>query len=166
VSQTIPFPSLFGAKKQLINAEIKGKELQKNLSVLELKNQVRTYYYQILYLQHNQKQLQQLDSLYNDFIKIAKLRYKTGDTKKVDISTAEAKKGEINLLLKQNEVFLSNAVANLKTLMNTKEDFTIVENGIFQPLQISNLLDNEAVANHPAIQSLYQDAIIAEQTKK
>jgi cobalt-zinc-cadmium resistance protein CzcA len=94
--------------------------LQKNLSVLELKNQVRTYYYQILYLQHNQKQLQQLDSLYNDFIEIAKLRYKTGDTKKVDIST-EAKKGEINLLLKQNEVFLNNAVANLKTLMNTKK---------------------------------------------
>ena len=166
VSQTIPFPSLFGAKKQLINAEIKGKELQKNLSVLELKNQVRTYYYQILYLQHNQKQLQQLDSLYNDFIKIAQLRYKTGDTKKVDISTAEAKKGEINLLLKQNGVFLSNAVANLKTLMNTKDDFAIAENGNFQPLQISNLLGDEAVANHPAIQSLYQDAVIAEQTKK
>ncbi len=107
-----------------------------------------------------------MDSLYNDFIKIAQVRYKTGDTKKVDISTAEAKKGEINLLLKQNGVFLSNAVANLKTLMNTKDDFTIAENGIFQPLQISNLLDNEAVANHPAIQSLYQDAIIAEQTKK
>jgi len=34
--------------------------------------------------------------LYNNFIGIAKLRYKTGDTKKVDISTAEAKKGEIN----------------------------------------------------------------------
>lgn len=166
VAQTIPFPSLFGAKKQLINAEIKGKEIQKSLSVLELKNQVRTYYYQILYLQHNQKQLQQLDSLYGDFIGIAKLRYKTGDTKKVDISTAEAKKGEINLLLKQNEVFLNNAVASLKTLMNTKEDFIIAENGIFQPLQISNLLDNDAVANHPAIQSLYQDAVIAEKTKK
>ena len=166
VSQTIPFPSLFGAKKELINAEIKGKELQKNLSVLELKNQVRTYYYQILYLQHNQKQLQELDSLYNNFIGIAKLRYKTGDTKKVDISTAEAKKGEINLLLKQNEVFLNNAVANLKTLMNTKEDFTISGNGNFQPLQISNLLDNDAVANHPAIQSLYQEAVIAEKTKK
>lgn len=166
VTQTIPFPSLFGAKKQLINAEIKGKEIQKSLSVLELKNQVRTYYYQILYLQHNQKQLQQLDSLYGDFIGIAKLRYKTGDTKKVDISTAEAKKGEINLLLKQNEVLLNNAVASLKTLMNAKEDFIIVENGIFQPLQISNLLDNDAVANHPAIQSLYQDAVIAEKTKK
>ena len=166
VAQTIPFPTLFGEKKQLINAEIKGKELQKNLTVLELKTQVRTYYYQILYLQHNQKQLQQLDSLYSDFIEIAQLRYKTGDTKKVDISTAEAKKGEINLLLKQNKVFLNNAVASLKTLMNTREDFLIVENGIFQPLQISNLLDNDVVASHPAIQSLYQDAVIAEQTKK
>lgn len=166
VAQTIPFPTLFGAKKQLINAEIKAKELQKNLTVIELKTQVRTYYYQILYLQHNQKQLQQLDSLYSDFIKIAQLRYKTGDTKKVDISTAEAKKGEINLLLKQNKVFLNNAVASLKTLMNTREDFLIVENGIFQPLQISNLLDNDVVASHPAIQSLYQDAVIAEQTKK
>ena len=166
VAQTIPFPTLFGAKKQLINAEIKGKELQKNLTLLELKTQVRTYYYQILYLQHNQKKLEQLDSLYSDFIKIAQLRYKTGDTKKVDISTAEAKKGEINLLLKQNEVFLNNAVANLKTLMNTREDFLIAENGIFQPLQISNLLDNDAVVSHPTIQSLYQDAVIAEQTKK
>jgi cobalt-zinc-cadmium resistance protein CzcA len=166
VAQTIPFPTLFGAKKQLINAEIKGKELQKNLTVLELKNQVRTYYYQILYLQHNQKQLQQLDSLYNDFIKIAQLRYKTGDTKKVDISTAEAKKGEINLLLKQNEVYLANAYASLQTLMNTKDDFTIAESGKFQPLQIGNLVDSAAVADHPTIQSLYQDAIIAEQTKK
>jgi cobalt-zinc-cadmium resistance protein CzcA len=29
VSQTIPFPSLFGAKKQLINAEIKVKNCRK-----------------------------------------------------------------------------------------------------------------------------------------
>lgn len=166
VSQTIPFPSLFGAKKGLINAEIKGKEIQKSLSVLELKNQVRTYYYQILYLQHNQKQLQELDSLYNNFIDIAKLRYKAGDTKKVDISTAEAKKGEINLLLKQNEVYLANAKENLKAVMNTKDEFSIVDNVPFQPLQISNLLDDEAVKNHPVIQSLYQDAVIAEQSKK
>src|SRR5690606_2083431 len=71
VAQTIPFPTLFGAKKQLINAEVKGKELQSEITVLELKNQVRTYFYQIQYLQNNQKQLLYLDSLYNDFIKVA-----------------------------------------------------------------------------------------------
>ena len=49
--------------------------------------------------------------------------------------------------------------------MNTKEDFIIVEMEIFS-LYKSNLLDNDAVANHPAIQSLYQEAVIAEKTKK
>jgi len=39
--------------------------------------------------------------------------------------------------------------------MNTKEDFSITENGNYQPLQISNLLDNDAVANHPIIQSFF-----------
>ncbi len=166
VSQTIPFPTLFGAKKELIEATIKSKKLQRDISVLELKNQGRTYYYQIQYLQNNQKQLLHLDSLYNDFIKVAELRYKTGDTKKVEISTAETKRGEINLLLKQNEVHLNNAYQNLQALMNTKEPFEISNDEKFQPLQISAFLDSTAIANHPVIKTLYQDALIAEQTKK
>lgn len=166
VGQTIPFPSLFGARRELIGAEIKGKQLQQALTVLELKQQVRTYYYQVQYLRHNQKQLQQLDSLYADFIRIAQLRYKTGDTKKVDISTAEAKKGEIGLLLRQNNVYLVNAFANLQTVMNTADKFTVAEENEFQPLQVSRLMDSAAVVSHPAIQSLYQDALIAEATKR
>ncbi|WP_343533172.1 TolC family protein [Pedobacter sp.] len=166
VSQTIPFPTLFGARKQLINAEIRGKQLQRELTVLELKNQVRNYYYQTLYLQHNHQQLKQLDSLYADFIKIAQLRYKTGDTKKVDVSTAQAKQGEINLLLRQNEVYLANAHTSLAALLNTKEDFELANQSTFAPLQINNLLDSATVANHPAVQSFYQEALIAAQSKK
>lgn len=166
VAQTIPFPTLFGAKKELINAEVKSKELQSEITIVQLKSQVRTYYYQIQYLQHNQQQLLRLDSLYNDFIKVAALRYKTGDTKKVDISTAQAKQGEIKLLLKQNGVYLQNAYQNLQALMNTDEPFEISNDAEFHPLQISTLLDSSAAANHPVIKALYQDALIAEQTKK
>ncbi|MCB0513115.1 MAG: TolC family protein, partial [Bacteroidetes bacterium] len=125
-----------------------------------------TYFYQIQYLQNNQKQLLYLDSLYNDFIKVAELRYKTGDTKKVEISTAQAKQGEINLLLKQNGVYLNNAYQNLQALMNTKEPFEVANDTDFKPLQVSTLLDSTAIANHPTIKALYQDIIIAEQTKK
>ncbi|MFD2920409.1 CusA/CzcA family heavy metal efflux RND transporter [Terrimonas rubra] len=165
VAQTIPLPSLFGARRELIGAEIKGRQLQQALTVLELKQQVRTYYYQVQYFRHNQKQLEQLDSLYRDFIRIAELRYKTGDTKKVDISTAAAKKGEISLLLRQNNVYLANAYANLQTVMNTRDGFSVVEE-VFQPLQVKQLIDSAAVVNHPAIQLLYQDALIAEETKR
>jgi cobalt-zinc-cadmium resistance protein CzcA len=166
VAQTIPFPALFGAKRTLLDAEVKGRQLAQAVTVLELKHQVRTYYYQVRYLRHNQEQLKQLDSLYNDFIKIAQLRYKTGDTKKVDISTASAKKGEIGLLLKQNSVYLANAFNHLQTVMNTKDGFDIADDGNFQPLQISQLADSAAIIKHPVIQSLYQEALIAEETKK
>lgn len=166
VAQTIPFPTLFGAKKQLINAEVKSKELQKGISVLELKNQVRTYFYQIQYLQNNQKQLLHLDSLYNDFVRVATLRYQTGDTKKVEISTAQTKQGEINLLLQQNGVYLQNAYSRLQALMNTQDPFVVANVQEFQPLQVSTLLDSTAIANHPVIKALYQEVLIAEKTKK
>lgn len=166
LTQIIPFPTIFGAKKQLINAEAKGKVIQTEISVLELKYQVRTFYYQIQYLQHNKRQLQYLDSLYNDFIKVTELRFKTGDTKKVEISTAQVKQGEINLLLKQNEVYLQNAYQNLQALMNTDEQFEVSNDVEYQPLQVSTLLDSTSIANHPTIKALYQDVIIVEQNQK
>jgi cobalt-zinc-cadmium resistance protein CzcA len=119
-----------------------------------------------LYLQNNRIKLAQLDSLYTNFINVAQLRYKSGDTKKVDISTATAKKGEINLLLKQNEVYLANAYTNLKSLINTNDFFVITESAPYQPLKFENLIDSNSVQNHPNIQALYQEANIAEQSKK
>ncbi|MBP7255718.1 MAG: CusA/CzcA family heavy metal efflux RND transporter [Chitinophagales bacterium] len=166
LSQTIPFPTLFGAKKELINAEIKGKEWQQQISINELKSQVRSYFYQIQYLQYNKIKLQYLDSLYIEFIRLAKLRYKTGDTKKIEISTAETKQGEIKLLYQQNEIYLENALANFKTLLHSNESIEIKQADKYQPLQISTLLDSSTIANHPGIQALYQQATILEQTKK
>lgn len=166
LSQTIPFPTLFGAKKELINAEVKAKQIQQKLTINEIKNQVRTLYYQIEYLQYNKQKLQSLDSLYNEFIRVANLRYKTGDTKKIEISTAETKKGEINLLAQQNEVYLISAYHSLKTLLNTNDSLTITSNATYTPLQVNSLLDSNAIANHPLLQSIYQNMQIAEQTKK
>ncbi len=166
VSQTIPFPTLFGAKKQLIEAEIQSKELQQKEFVIELKTQVRICFYQILYFQNNQRQLLYLDSLYKDFVKIAELRYKAGDTKKVEISTAQVKHGEISLSLKQNEVYLKNAYQNLQALLNTQEILQVADSVKFEPFQISTVLDSAAVANHPAIRALYQEVLIAAQTQK
>jgi cobalt-zinc-cadmium resistance protein CzcA len=57
ISQNIPFPTLFKARKELIAEEIKGKQINKEISANELAKQVRTYYYQIEYLQYNQSKL-------------------------------------------------------------------------------------------------------------
>ena len=166
LSQTIPFPTLFGAKKELINAEIKAKQLQQQLSIYEIKNQVRSLYYQIEYLQFNKQKLQSLDSLYIEFLRVANLRYKTGDTKKIEINTAQTKQGEINLLTQQNQVYLINAYQSLKALLNTNDSIVLITNANYVPLTVNNLIDTNAIANHPMLQSLYQNMQIAEQTKK
>lgn len=165
-SQTIPFPGIFKSRKELVKAEVKERELKNELSIVELKNRVRTYYYEVQFLQHKDKQLKYLDSLYDDFIRIAQLRYKTGDTKKTDISTAKAKKGEINLMLLQNGVNLKNAYQYLNALLNIPGSIEIAETDMYRPLQLNEMMDSAVIANHPAIQSLLQDAMIAEQKKQ
>ncbi len=166
ISQTIPFPTLFGAKKNLVKEQVKGLQWAKALTENELKKQVRTYYYQLEYLEHNASVLKYLDSIYSDFIRVAELRYKTGDIGKLDVNTATTKKGEISLLYQQNEVLRQNAYQNLRNLMQTQEDFLIEPQPDYTPLLLSSFIDSSAVENHPSIQLLYQEAKIAEQNKK
>lgn len=165
ISQTIPFPTLFKARKELIQEEIKTKKIEKQVTENELIKQVRSYFYQIEYLQYNQSKLQYLDSLYGDFIRIATVRFKAGDIKKIEINTAETQKGEINLLFQQNKVYLNNAYKNLKTLLNTDEDISIPDFQKYEPLKVEYLLDNATVENHPSIQIFKQNMEVLEKNK-
>ena len=166
VSQSIPFPTYFTAKSDLYKAELQSSELQKQATASEIKAQVQYWFYQLQYLQTTKKQLQSLDSLYNDFVSAAALRYKTGETNLLEKTTAETKRGQLSQLLKQNETDFATAYNSLKTLMNTSEDFTITVNDNWQPLVLISSFDTTLLANNPSLKVLYQQAIIAEQNKK
>lgn len=166
VSQSIPFPTYYSAKSSLYKAELQGSQLQQQATVNKIKAQVQYWFYQLQYLQTTKKQLQDLDSLYNDFVSAAALRYKTGETNLLEKTTAETKRGQISQLLKQNETDFATAYNSLKTLMNTSEDFTITVNENWQPLVLSSSFDTTLIANNPSLKVLYQQAVIAEQNKK
>lgn len=166
ISQTIPFPTLFKSRKALVNEQVKAKQVEKSIGINQLKQQVRTYFLQIAYLDNNEKELKSLDSIYRDFIRIAEVRFNAGDTKKVDINTAQAKQGEINLLYKQNETLKRNAYNSLKNLMQMTDDFEVEIAEIFEPIRLSEITDTSKIAEHPQIQALYQQARIAESSKQ
>lgn len=166
VSQSIPFPTLFKARKELINETVRSRQIDKEIGLNELMKQVRTYYYQIEYLQYNQLKLESLDSLYRDFIRIATVRFKAGDIKKIEINTAETQKGEIGLLLRQNEVYLKNAYNSLQILLNTPENVAVPLNKNYEPLKAETLLDSTAVKGNPVVKSFYQEMEIAEKNKE
>ena len=166
VSQSIPFPTYYSAKSSLYKAELQGSQLQQQATANEIKAQVQYWFYQLQYFQTTKKQLQSLDSLYNDFVSAAALRYKTGETNLLEKTTAETKRGQLSQLLKQNETDFATAYNSLKTLMNTSEDFTITVNENWQPLVLSSSFDTTLIANNPSLKVLYQQAVIAEQNKK
>ena len=166
ISQSIPFPTLFKARKNLLQSSVKSKQIDKQISVNELLKQVRSYYYQIEYLEYNQKKLENLDSLYLDFVRIASVRFKAGDIKKIEINTAETQRGEINLLQKQNKVYLVNAYQNLKILLNTNDEFQVVKSKVYQPLQVESVIDSTAIKNNPLVQAFYQEIVVLEQNKE
>ncbi|MCG3165012.1 MAG: Multidrug resistance protein MdtC [Bacteroidia bacterium] len=166
VSQSIPFPTYFTAKSGLYKAELQSSELQQQATASQIKAQVQYWFYQLQYLQTTKKQLQSLDSLYNDFVSAAALRYKTGETNLLEKTTAETKRGQLSVLLKQNETDFATAYHSLKTLMNTNEDFTIAATENIQPLVLSSSFDTTLIANNPSLKVLYQQAVIAEQNKK
>lgn len=166
ISQPIPFPTYFSAISGLYREELIGSELQQQISTNKIKAQVKSYFYQLQYLQVAKKQLQTVDSLFNDFVKAATLRYKSGETNLLEKATAETKRGQLSLLLKQNETDLSLAYISLKSLMNVIEDFNVIEPEMIDPLNLRNSLDTSHIANNSSLKLMYQQAIIAEQNKK
>jgi len=166
VSQNIPFPTYFSAKSDLYKAELQSSELKQEATAIEIIAQVKYWFDQLLYLQNTKKQLQFLDSLYNDFVSAASLRYNTGETNLLEKTTAETKRGQHSLLLKKNETDIAMAYNSLKTFMNTSEEFTIDIGKAYQPLSLISSFDTTLIANNPSLKVLYQQAIIAAQNKK
>jgi cobalt-zinc-cadmium resistance protein CzcA len=166
VQQTIPFPTYYSAKSKLYKAEVQGMQLMQQATENEITAQVKMFFYQLLYLQKTKTELQKLDNLYSNFTTAASLRYNAGETNLLEKTTAETKRGELQLLLSQNEADIASAYTSLKMLLNTPADFSISSNEIFQPLSLSATLDTVLIANNPSLKLMYQQALIADQNKK
>jgi cobalt-zinc-cadmium resistance protein CzcA len=165
LSQSIPFPTYYAAKAGVYKAQYIGSELQRQVTVNQVKAEVRSLYYELQYRQNVGVQMGKLDSVYNAFLNAANLRYQTGETNLLEKSTAEAKRAQLSLLVRQNESEYTAAYKSLKALMNTADDFTVPATG-FQPLTLTADVDTIAINSNPAVQYQYQQAIIAQQNKR
>lgn len=166
ISQGIPFPTYYTARASLFKAEMKSSELELLSTSNEIKAQVKAYYYQLLYLQERKGVLLRLDSLYVDFVKAADIRYKSGETGLLEKTTAETRRGELLQITKENDMQTAGVYAALKALMNMPEDYTVKTNSSFQPLTLSTSMDTALIKKNPAVLAMYQQALVADKTKK
>lgn len=166
ISQSIPFPTWYVTKSNLYKAQLEGAKLQQLATSNDIRAQVQTLWFRWLFLRENEKQLSHLDSAYNDFVKVAALRYKTGETNLLEKITAEAKQGQVRMARLQNENEQKAVYTSLKAILNSKEEFSIAETQNYEPLILNATMDTALVNSNPSLKLLYQNALIAEKSKK
>ncbi|PSL43366.1 outer membrane protein TolC [Chitinophaga niastensis] len=165
VSQTIPFPSVFGAKKQLNDAQVEKAVWYKATTQNELIYQVKQVYVQLLYILEVRELIKHQDSLFTNFARGADLRYKTGESRMLEKTAAEGRLNEVRNSLRQNEADLKIYIARLQALLGSNAPIRIKETEI----PAANMLfenDSVAVSGNPQLQYLRQQIVITEKQQK
>lgn len=168
ITQAIPFPTNFAAKKQLGESQVKEAAFLKTNTSNELAYQVKEAYLQLLYLQEQRELLRHQDSLFSSFAKKADLRYRTGEGKMLEKTASDTRKQEVENLLRQNEADLKIFTARLKALtgMGDGEVLPVMQEEHLQELTIAPVFDSTRISLHPLLRYLQQQAVTADKQQK
>ncbi|MBV8251152.1 MAG: TolC family protein [Chitinophaga sp.] len=168
ISQTIPFPTTFAAKKKLGESMVEEAKFLKVSTRNDLVYQVKESWLQLLFLKEQRQLLLQQDSLFGSFAKSADLRYRTGETKMLEKTAADARKQEVMNLLRQNQADNRIYIARLKALLGVADSTMLPEmqEGGLSDVSLQLYTDTAAVAAHPYLRYLQQQVITAEKQQQ
>lgn len=167
ITQVIPFPATFGAKKQLAVAQVQKSQWDKASTQNELIYQVKQVYVQLLYLREREKLLIQQDSLFSSFARSADLRYRTGESRMLEKAAAEGRLQEARNGIRQNEADMNIYMARLQFLLGSNEPVEITETMLpVANRQTDIVSDSIAVSANPNLQALKQEITIAAKQQK
>lgn len=159
VTQSINFPTVYTKQKKLLNEEWKSSLLSVSLKETEVKKHVALYYYQIQALQTKQLLLQHIDSLYEDFLTKAVLKYKKGESNILEKTTAESQRAQISIQQQQLNQELFMLLQEFQLLLNCKENYT--PNNLETKLTVTATADINKTSEHPSLKLLKQQQQIS-----
>jgi cobalt-zinc-cadmium resistance protein CzcA len=160
VSQSILFPTIYGAQKRLFTAEYEKEKAKSELLKNTLSLEVSKTYYQIVYWQHQERLYQYLDSLYQNFSKASDRRFELGETNYLEKITAEAKFRQIKTKLIQIEKEKSGAYARLQSIVQSDQAIIVTANTIEPIVVFENATSRELYTDYyEKIKQSYQSNV-------
>ncbi|HRP30347.1 MAG TPA: TolC family protein [Agriterribacter sp.] len=159
VSQTISFPKVYASQKSLFSEEWKSSVLQVGMQEADLKRLVTVAFFNLSYLQKKKSILQEIDSLFEEFLDKATFRFNKGESNILEKTTAENQRGQIGLQLAQLQRDWELQQLQFQLLLNTTSDFVPGESeAVMTGISIP---DTGTIASHPAMQYWRQQQNIA-----
>jgi cobalt-zinc-cadmium resistance protein CzcA len=165
VNQHIPNPSLSVANRKLADARIEESRRHVNVVKKDLVYNVRSAYYRLNYLLACRQLHYEQDTVYQNFLKAAKLRYKTGEGTLLEKKVAETKLDEIRNISAGNERDILIEQKQLQMLLNTAEPISIADTLIVKAT-IASLLHRSDSINNPILDLLRQQIEVAGRSVK
>lgn len=159
ISQTFHFPKVYTRQNQLLTEEWKSASLNVNIKEAELKKQVSTVYYQLLYLQEKKKLLIRADSIFSDFQRLTRLRFEKGESNSMEKLTAETQRDQVGLQLTQINQDLELLQLQFQLLLNTETAFLPIEQKIKLDIVSDTGISSRML--HPALQYWKQQELVA-----
>ena len=164
VTQKIPFSAL-GSQGRLNRSLLAAAKLKKESAENELIYRIKETFYQLAHAYSLQDLLHQQDSLFEGFYRAASMRYKAGETRLLEQTTAEVQLNEARNNLRQNEADISVLRTRLKGLLNTPEIPDIEpKRSTEAPFDLP--IDSAIIASNPTLAYVRQQIDVAVSTKK
>lgn len=128
LSQCIEFPTYYIARHKQLKAETQAERSKAAVVRLSLENDVKAAYYQAVYLAERLRVLESQDSLLAQYRTLAEKRYKAGETRQLELLSAERlqRENKMEVLAAHNELetaqlLLSRLVGSVETVEPKEE---------------------------------------------
>jgi len=133
LAQSIEFPTVYMARHGQLKAETQMEKSKSNLVKAGLISDVRSAYYQLVYEMERLHVLQKQDSILSRYKTVAETRYKAGETRQLELLSAERMHRENKLEMASTLSEIENAQLQLTALLNSAVPVTPADNTL-QPL--------------------------------
>lgn len=164
ISQSVPFTS-FGSQAKLNRSLLASSELRRASTQNNLTFAVKQAYYELAYAYSLRKLLVQQDSLFEEFARAASFRYRAGETKLLEQTTAEAQRNEAKNRLRQNESDIIVLRTQLKSLLNSKVVPDIAQKELTQ-LSLQSESDTTLISANPSLALARQQIEVAKNERR
>ena len=118
-SQSIEFPTVYTARRNQLKAETQAEKSRLNVTSQQLRLEIASAYYAMLYQTHRLQILLQQDSVIQRYCDVAGKRYKAGEARQLEFLSADRMRNDNRLEMTKVKNEAENLQTALMALLNT-----------------------------------------------
>jgi len=160
------FGNLFqmAAKVKYAGINLEQQKINHELTLKQLKQKVSVQYFTWQFQFHKVQLLEQIYNEFADVKRIAKLRYETGSSNRLETMMLENKYSSIQVLLQKEKTQLQNETRHFNLLLNTDSLFIPLKGDVQPRLIGSAIVDSDKIKTHPYLRSMEKELDLAKQS--